>query len=297
MRIRKLLFLLLFIGGGFPFFACAFEIKKIANIPISGDFSISPAKLELNLTPGEEITKTMTIVNKTGKKMNFEIGFEDFIPSFGEDNPIQLGRSGTGTSLKDFLSVDNDKFSLEHGESATVALSIDIPQSISSSGLFGAAVVSGYSSENINDSTKVLVEIPSLLFIRIAGDERPAGELTDFKYGEGVFSVTFENKGNVHLNPVGEIELKNIFGETVKNINVDQWFVLPFSARETKVFWRDRPDLYIYEVDLKLHPGFGGIGNVMNKKLWIYSLGKSLFFVFVFFVVILFITVRKFLRK
>ena len=153
------------------------------------------------------------------------------------------------------------------------------------------------SSEDSNGTAKVLVEIPSLFFVRIIGNEKPAGVVTDFKYKEGLFSIMFENQGNVHLNTAGEIELKNIFGQTVDKIIIMPWFVMPFSSRTNDIIWNNIPDTYFYEAELNLSPGFVGKEFVINKKIWIYSLGKLAFSMIVIFVIILFTVLIKFLRK
>ncbi len=56
-----------------------------------------------------------------------------------------------------------------------------------------------------------------------------------FEYGPVYFQAKFENRGTVHIRPVSQIVITDIFGRTVADLRLPQNNVLPNSTRKFEV--------------------------------------------------------------
>ena len=91
--------------------------------------------------------------------------------------------------------------------------------------------------------------VTSLFFAKIAGDISESGSIREFATvktlsgePEATFSLRFENRGNVHLQPQGDIRIYNMWGQErgVIPINQQSQFgnVLPDSVRKYVFTWK-----------------------------------------------------------
>jgi phage pi2 protein 07 len=90
--------------------------------------------------------------------------------------------------------------------------------------------------------------ISSLMFLRVTGDINESSVIRSFRTSsyilskpEATFEIRVENKGNVHLQPQGEIKIFNMWGQErgVIPINQQSMFgnVLPNSVRKFSFTW------------------------------------------------------------
>jgi hypothetical protein len=253
MRLKfltvSILSFLLFSASGIDVRAIEF---KDAAVEIRNDFVLEPAKNEIFLKPGEKTTKTISVVNRTDTELVFNIEIEDFV---GSKDPKQavvlLGDKRGPYSLKDFITPEVNTFRLKSKQRAILKVNIAIPADAEPRGMYGSLLVSstlaGTELEENESKTKTVSRIGALYFVRVAGDSKEDGFLKDFRlagekkwaYQKGPynFEVLFENNGNVHLTPSGKIEIRNIIGRKVGEIEVPTFFSLPESLRASQVVW------------------------------------------------------------
>jgi hypothetical protein len=137
-----------------------------------------------------------------------------------------------------------------------------------------------YEKESVEGTTRspIIARIGTLFFITVPGAVEKSGELKDFSvvgdkiwYEKGPIdlSVLFENKGSVHLNPYGEIRIKNFFNEEVGFVELDPWFSLPKSLRSREVSW-DRELLFgRYTATAYINRGYEDVVDEMSTTFWV----------------------------
>ena len=268
----------------FPFFAHAMEIQPLPNLPVAGDYIVGPGKFELLLAPGESATRDLNITNRTGKILNVKIEIEDFT---GDDTYTTrlLGNEKGPYSLKDYIVPEVTSFKLAHGERAVLPIKINIPLNAEPGGLYGSVIVK-VEPEAANDNsaaaneTKGQVTIASrigtLLFVRVKGNAKEEGQLLKFYSDKSFyqqspvnFSLYYENTGRVHLTPYATIEISNIMGKKIDEINVAPWFVMPGFKRNVTVKWDKGLALGRYTATLKLNRGYQDIVDEKTINFWI----------------------------
>lgn len=262
----------------------AYTVEDL-NFENKGDIVVGPGKAEFFLNPGEKATREITISNRSGMKKRISIAVEDFSGSKDASGTVGfLGNEKSRFSLKDYVKPEISEIILEHGQRLILPVEIDIPVNADPGGLYGAVLIS---AENITEGgaeenqvasvgTKLVTRIASLFFVRVKGDVLEDGALKDFKalrafYENGPipFNITYENNGSVHESPYGIIEIRNLLGKKVDELDVDPWFVMPDSIRTREVKW-DRGGLFgRYTASLTLNKGYKDILETKEFVFWV----------------------------
>lgn len=267
-----------------PLSSKAFSTEELGDKSVVGDFVVGPGKQEVFMNPGETKVVEMKITNRTGEIQKFEMDVEDIAGSRDLRDTVKLlGNERGPYSLRDYMTIEQPKFTLEHAERARVFVTISVPFDAEPGGLYGS-VLTKITSKPAGEGTgaagaAIVSRIGTLFFVRVAGEVAEDGLLKEFSIGPDDkkflaggpvnFHILFENNGSVHLNPYGLITIKNVTGETVGEREVEPWFVLPDSLRLRELGW-DRPLLIgRYTATAQINRGYDDIIDESTISFWI----------------------------
>lgn len=263
-------------------FASAARISQL-TVENKGDFVLEPGKIEIFLNPGETVTRTVSVINRSNKKLDYKIEIEDFV---GSDNPntpvLLLGNDKSPYSFKDNLIPETSNFSLGFGQKIELPIQIKVPENAQPGGFYSSVIVSSVPSaedQAAQTGAKIISRVGVLMFIRVNGPVDQQGELTDFRVGGGKgsfmqkgpvpFEILFKNSGTVHLVPYGEVIIKNVLGKQVARLPVDAYFSLPKSVRYRQVEWAQERLFGRYTAELTLDAGYDGKQDVKKISFWV----------------------------
>ena len=290
--------------------AVAYSLQRLVGDEVIGDFVLSPSKIELEIPAGESRIANLSVSNRIGETHTFSLDVEDMTGTDDLERSVVLLGDDTGPyTLKDYISIPNTEFELDHNLKATIPVTVSVPADAEPGGRYGSVLVRTVTQPATDGEgttapgSAIVSRIGALFFVTIPGDIATAGELKDFAtipeqswFARGPidFAITYENTGSVHTNPYGEIRIMNMLDEEVGFIQLDPWFVLPNAVRLREVTW-DRELLFgRYTAVLKLNRGYDDVVDEMTVTFWVlpwqYVAGA---FVGVF---ILFLFVRGFFR-
>lgn len=263
---------------------------KVQNIQLRGrtfnDFVISPGHIEVEIEPGESKTVEISVANRLSDNRRFLIDIEDFTSSDDLSRPVVLLGDSVGPyTLKDYILIPDDEFRIGLGSRAVLPITISIPEDAEPGGRYGSVVISTVGDKSIDDegrgaisSSPIVARVGTLFFVTIPGDIEYQGLLQEFSlknskwwYESGPidFSIVYENSGSVHVNPYGELEIKNLFGEVVGFVEIEPWFALPNSLRLKELSW-DRELLFgRYSATLRLNRGYDDIIDESTVSFWV----------------------------
>jgi hypothetical protein len=248
--------------------------KKSTNVELTGDYVLSPAKIEVELEAGETATRTILIRNRDQETVDFELDIEDFKGSTSsEKSVVLLGEDVGPYSLKDYVDPEVGEFSLEPGEEIILPVQIAIPEDAEPGGLYGSVLVKNKPDPQASGA-QTISRIGSLLFVRVEGEVTEAGSLQKLSlarenrpfYTSGPFSfnLVYENTGSVHARPYGGITVYNTLGNPVQEFEIEPYFALPNSQRYRTVKWEQEVLFGRYKAVLELNRGFGE--NIVDTK-------------------------------
>ncbi len=209
--------------------------------------TISPARAELTGDPGETISGTFTLTNPLDTDQTYYTSVENF-EAQGETGTPNFTASKDG--LPSWVKVV-DKVVLKKGERATISYSVVIPTDADSGGHFGAIFLSTVPPSAGEGQVSVGAKMGMLLFLKVTGEIKENGGLSDFalKNGKNVltslpvdFIYKFKNEGNDRVKPEGELVIKNTFGMETSRMDINKTKgdnVLPASTRRFEVRYGD----------------------------------------------------------
>ncbi len=260
-------------------------IDDVAGV-VAGDFVVGPGKSELTIEPGQSKRVEMMITNRTGDTREFQFEIEDASGSTDPTTPVVLLGDDTGPyTLKDYIQLPVETIELDHNERARIMVTVSVPADAEPGGRYGSVLVTTLSrkaeagdTSGAAPSSAIVSRVGTLFFLTIPGDTLTEGALQDFAtvgdkhiYTEGPvnFQILFENTGDLHLNPYGEIRITNMFGEEVSFIELDPWFSLPQSLRSREVSWDRELLVGKYTATAQINRGYDDIIDTQSLTFWV----------------------------
>jgi len=89
-----------------------------------------------------------------------------------------------------------------------------------------------------------------------------------FEKGPIKFQLIFENNGRIHLAPYGIIEIYNMMGKKIDEVEVDPWFSMPDSLRFREVTWNRKFLFGRYVAKTSINRGYDGIIDQKEVSFW-----------------------------
>ncbi len=265
----------------------AYQIETLPGTAVEGDVVLGPGKLEVWLEPGEKVFRTIYFTNRTGRTIDFLVNIEDFK---GSKDPkagtIFLGEEKGPYSLRDYLHPTTEKFTLEHGQRISLPVEIAIPEDAEPGGRYGVVFASALppkievkpGEQEAKPMVGIIARVGCLFFVRVKGDADENGLLKGFQTKEEKryfekgpisFELLYENNGNVHLAPYGLIEIFNLLGRKVGEVEVDPYFAMPDSVRLREIEW-DRGFLFgKYTALVSINRGYQDIIDEASLNFWV----------------------------
>ncbi len=229
--------------------------------------AVSPQSLDLTANPGEKLTNTFRLTNASNEAVEIAVATKNFVPR-GEEGAVDLTTDTTGFSLAEWMEVQPQTVNLGAGKTEDFKVDISVPDEAEPGSHFGSVVFSTVPQEREGTAAAVSQEIAPVILVRVAGEVEESARIVDFKADKSFYSnedsVTLtsriENTGSVHFKPAGKIEIKNMFGKKVTEIELDKRNVLPGSVRQIPTTW-DSSGFKIgrYKATLTLVLGDGNI--------------------------------------
>lgn len=265
---------------------------------------ISPASVELNAEKGKTYTLKIKVLNVTSSDLTYTTSTHDF-GAQGETGSPRIFPDGylpAGASVTSWISAI-DQFTLHGHEPRQFNVTVTIPSNAEPGGHYGVLSFSGKASETSNPSVGLTATTGLLILIRVDGAITEKLSLASFTAEQGGkqhsffeaspinFVTRLKNEGNVHVKPVGSIQIHDMFGGLVATLPVNAAIgnVLPTSIRRfdsqlTKDWMIGR-----YNADLTL--GYGTTGQAITNTIsfWVipYKLILAVLFILLTVVFIL----------
>lgn len=266
----------------FTLSVAVFSIPSVAGAQVSQSLSVTPPLFELSILPGDVWQSQVKVLNNNPYELTVYAEVVNFAP-VGEDGqgkfiPILNDPSlGKKVTLAEWIGVSPGPFTIEPEQAGDIPFFVDIPKDAAPGGHFAAILISTEPPpEDGQMAVRTSQVVTSLFFVRVDGDVTEAGSIREFTVTDNIvptpetnFKLRFENKGNVHLQPRGDILITNMWGKERGTIPINNQTnfgnVLPDSIREFNFSWKGEPslaDIGRYKAIVTLAFGEDGIQNV-----------------------------------
>ena len=283
--------------------------------------TVTPTLFQLSISPGETWSSSVKIVNNNlydatyyAQALDFEASGEDgaakYIPLVNE-----VAATPQPYSLASWLDISHEPVTIKAGHSQEVQFTLHVPENAEPGGHYAAILVGTKPQNSLSGSgAKISSFVSSLMFVKIAGDIVESGRIREFSTMKGIyqdpkadFVLRFENTGNTHVRPEGDIEIYNMWGKERGSIaiNKDSAFgnVLPKSIRKFKFSWEGEAspfDIGPYSAVVTLAYGEDGRKNITAKTyFWVIPTGPVIATLgtILVFILILAWFIRRYIRR
>lgn len=231
--------------------ACAFVMTpghiNAQNFSEQG-LEVSPFLIDIEVPKGGEQPSSISLTNKTNSPLQITVTPRDFLPGMeGQPEFVQDIEINDPTfSLASWIQLENDsKFVIEQKQTVTVPFIIQPPENAEDGTHYGALLFSYEASNALTDSKEIQQTVGTIILVKY-GVGREAGAVTmtanrKLQFSSDKVSIynLFQNDGNIHVQPKGDVVVKNVLGQTVASVavNRDASNVLPNTQRSYASSW------------------------------------------------------------
>lgn len=244
-----------------------------AQDPGSG-FTITPPIFDLKANSGDQLEEVVSVYNNASEDLEIATTIENLKP-IGEVGQVQVTEDGL-PSLKDWITVDSYVAKVKQGETRNITFKIKVPANAEPGGHF-ATVLFGTTPKTDTSAggSAISQKIGTLVLLTVAGEAKESASITNFKpektkyftYQDINFNMRLQNDGNTYVHPKGTISITNIFGQRVKEIEVEGKNILPGAVRQMTAGFSPNRLFGPYTANLSLVYG------ATNNKNLNYSVG------------------------
>lgn len=226
--------------------------------------TIAPSIFESVVTPGKTTSQIFEIKNGS----NFPLPIKSYIRTF--DASDEIG-SVTVSEEADMLrlapgswsQIVEPDFVLQPQTTRQVTVNFTPPIDLPPGGYYAIFFAEPLLPESFLNQSSLSIggRLGSLLFLIGAGEIIEKGDISSYEIPEFLWNnqieakIRFQNLGNIHLRPTGEITVKNLLTKKSRNITVPEFTVLSGKYRQQTVSLGDFRWPGIYQTKLQLNYG------------------------------------------
>jgi hypothetical protein len=225
--------------------------------------TLTPPLFQLTIGPGETWASGLKIVNNNSYDVTYyaqvvdmeasgESGQSKFIPVLGPQDP-----SLVSAQLARWVTLEAVPITIKAGRSETLNFTVSIPIHAEPGGHYAAILVGTepLATSASGSQMKISSYVSSLMFVRVKGDVIESGRIREFTSDKDLyqtpkadFVLRFENTGNTHLKPEGDVTIYNMWGKERGKVLINQEAnfgnALPKTIRRFEFSWEGESDVF-----------------------------------------------------
>jgi hypothetical protein len=205
---------------------------------------ISPIINDMDVEKGQRYSYNLDLYNDTPDyKYNIDIMKQTFVPSQSDGVP-ELADFKPSNNYSNWLSFDQNDFTVESGKKHTVIVNLDIPAEATPGGYYFALVFSDNpdGQNDLGAGVRIKQRIAALLFVNVKGQVEKSVKFTNIETNQKIYDPIFDAvslkytikvEGGTYLKPSGNVFLNNgsKAGEDLFVLNPSEKIILPNSSR------------------------------------------------------------------
>ena len=285
---RRILFQVVTVIGVFGLFGSSYA-NAASNV--ANGFRLSPVRIDATVEKGRSVTESVSVTNVNNYQITAKAIINEFIASNDESGSpaviLDNSQPAPANSFRGITSTIPD-VTIDAGKTATVPVTITIPQNANSGGYYGAVRFVSANTANGNSVT-LSASVGTIFLITVPGKLTEQLQLVDFSAAQNGSTASFftnsknlqmitrlQNTGNIHLAPNGKINITNSGGKIVETLDFNntnpRGEVLPSTTRKYTYNIKNQDLFGRYSATAYL--GYGTLGQVLTVKtsFWVIPL-------------------------
>jgi len=224
-----------------------------------------PPRLEITLNPGDVEVREIKVRNESNGERIMTTQISDFIVNNNTGTPVQIDGTDpkyTRWAASNWITVQSTTNRLKGGETKNLQVTIAVPE-----------------------DAAISTHVGTLVYVTVSGNIKQDAKIKEFiapsfsEYGPIDFKTTIQNLSDVHISPVGNIEIQNMFGFKSASLKLEDTNIFPYVDRE---FFNTFPEKKDGEKDSRkilfgrykasLTAAYGTAGGVLTAYLFFWVL-------------------------
>lgn len=203
--------------------------------------SAIPPRLEIQIKPGEVLTKEIKVRNESKTEKVITTTIKDFIVADDAGTPIALESVDTDNrwASASWVQVSPSTVRLKPGETKNLIVSIIAPDDAAPGGHY-AMVLHSPKNQTMLDQSGALIEtnVGTLLYFTVPGPIKEKAIVREFsapkflEYGPVNFRTIVNNLSDIHISPIGQVTVKDMLGLTTATLDLNRTNIFPYTSRE-----------------------------------------------------------------
>ncbi|CAN5411461.1 hypothetical protein BH10PAT4_BH10PAT4_0840 [soil metagenome] len=223
------------------------QVNAQANSGAGGQaLEIGPPVINLSADPGTTVSAKINIRDVSTTSLLVTAEINDFVAGGEDGTPkVILDGSVSKYSLKPWIAALSS-LTLKPREIRTFTININVPADASPGGYYGVVRFTGTPPDLEGAGVSLSASIGSLILLKVNGDAKESMVIEEFSASHDgrtgslfeaapiVFTERLKNTGNIQQEPTGLVTVKDMFGNVVATLAVNQPVrnVLPDSIRK-----------------------------------------------------------------
>ncbi len=239
--------------------------------------TITPPLFQVALDPGYVWSSTVKVVNSNPFPLELSVDTLNFRSDAETGNAsfIPMAPGSAPTGLASWIALPDRTITVPPDATLDIPFRITVPNDAPPGGHYAAIMIGNNPERTAGFAVGSLMT--SLLFVRVSGEVIEAGDIRDFyvadeflENADGEFVLRFENTGNVHIIPRGDIVISNMWGKERGTVVVNEETafgnVLPGATRRFAFRWKGEGSVF----DIGRYKAVATLtyGDVMKKTVF-----------------------------
>jgi len=256
-------------------FALLFFLSSTVKAQSILGLSAIPPRLEITLNPGEVKTAQIKVKNESTLDQTITTSVTDFIVADNEGTPIQIDTdmSENRWAGSSWIQLSSTSTKIKSGETQNLTVTVLAPSDALPGGHY-AMILHTPDASPVLDSTGAAIKtnVGTLVYITIPGDIKQSAQVRKFsaplfsEFGPINFDTIIANFSDIHIKPIGTINIKNWFGTSTASLPLDETNIFPYTSRS---FQNTLTKKWLFgRYQAQLNAGYGSTGQLLNTTLY-----------------------------
>jgi len=225
------------------------ELVAAQSLNSTSSTIIAPTFQEVTLLADQESqTAQIEVTNQNNQVQTFDLFAIGVNQIDNQGNVILADKplSNAENPISEFVTFPESTIEILPNQKKAIAFTVNNSQNLTPGGNYVVIMLRAQPIDSqLTTNQSVLPAISSFVLIRKLGGERYNLSLTEMEGGDRQLwwqlpksiQLVFENQGNIHTTPRGQITISDIFGRTVVEgtINESSQFVFPRTQKEVPI--------------------------------------------------------------
>lgn len=212
----------------------------------SRTFTIVPPTVQFQAKQNDKLETKVKVRNETDDPLTFSIYVRDFIveDKLGTPKILAPDTADNRWSASKWMTVAPDTLVIPGRSVGEAMLYVQIPGDATFGGHYAAVIFEPAVSGGVTGTgAAIITESASLVYLQVLGPIKEQSEVILFKapafseYGPIKIDTEIANFGDLHVKPIGSVEIKDLFGKTMEIFPLTEYNIFPGASRNYENSW------------------------------------------------------------